>query len=209
MIERAGVVGFWSILIALALGGAYITLVDVPAPPPGGGAVTPSVRATDPGAAGARVPERPHVERRRNHSGLQLPRRPAGIPEPGPRARDLRWLDRQRARAEPVARRFFAAFSRYELGEVDRRIEAQLRATATRHFAAELRRSPPRTTIGSSSTPRGALGGLEFVAGRLDDRGELRSGELVGSVRRGERRSPIALEVVQLAGEWRVAGVGR
>jgi hypothetical protein len=209
MIHRAAVALFWLTLFGLALAGAYVAIFDLPTLPARDAGLPPSVRDAGSAGAGDRDLDWPPAQRGSENPGPALRRAGARAPEPGPRARDLRRVDRQRVRAEPVARRFFAAFSRYELGELDPRIGAQLRATATEGLVAVLIESPPRTTTLSSSTTRGQLGRLIFVAGEVSSRGELRGAELVGWVKRGARRSPIAIEVVQMKGERRVSGVGR
>jgi len=64
--------------------------------------------------------------------------------EPGPRAADLRHYATLRSHAAPIAQRFFAAFSRYELGRLDRRVVSALEATATAQLARQLLEQPPR-----------------------------------------------------------------
>lgn len=129
----------------------------------------------------------------------------------GPKPADLERLERIEAEAEPVARRFFAAFSRYELGELDRRIERELRATSTADFADELIGVPPRLPAGAELPARGELSErLDFVAGESDPaRREVLAAELVSYVDRDGERSPIAIEMTLERGRWLVAGIGR
>lgn len=208
MIGRTAGALFWLTLIALAVAGAYLAVFDAPQPPATGfGAQPPgdSRRAPTGGPSREQAAEEPGRERTARRRGPAV----AEAREPGPRARDLRRLDRERARAEPVARSFFSAFAHYEVGELDRRVVAQLRATATDRFAGELVGSPPRVRPRSSAPAPAALRRLVFVAGELGAHGELRGAELVGSVERGGRHSPIAIELVRRSRGWRVSGVGR
>ena len=126
-----------------------------------------------------------------------------------PRPADIRRLERIEAEAEAVARKFFAAFARYELGTVDAAIREAFRRTVTPRFARTLLGDPPRIPPGVERPVRAALGELQFVAGESDpEELEVREGELVGEVDRDGSRTPIAIEVVNHGG-WRVAGVAR
>lgn len=128
--------------------------------------------------------------------------------EPGPRERTLRHYAALGRAAEPVGRRFFAAFARYELGKVDRELVATLRSTASAGFARELLRSPPRLPPATGKIPKLAvLGRVEFVPGAVS-RGRIVGGELVGYVSRGGRSEPIALRLALEHGRWRIAGIG-
>jgi len=122
------------------------------------------------------------------------------------RRQEMRTFAADRAAAEPVARRFFAAFARYELGRVSRRVERGLRASTTSAFARELLRAPPRVPQGAPSLAR--LGGLDFVAGESRGR-RLVALEFVGSVARGRERTPLALALRRTGGGWRVDALGR
>ena len=106
--------------------------------------------------------------------------------------------------AKPVARRFFRAFSRYELGRLDRAAAREIRRTATPLLARALR-SRPRV-LGAPSRARldqirvGGVEGANGKAVRL---------ELVGRVRRGRSSRTISIEMVpKVGGGWRVAGLG-
>jgi hypothetical protein len=130
--------------------------------------------------------------------------------EPGPPPEALRVFERTRAEAEPVARRFFTAFSLYEVGLADEAMERDLRATATRALTGELLYAPPRMPRGATKPERAFLGRLEFVPGAPDASGRrLISGELVGAVRRGGVAETIAIELRRAERGWRVSGLGR
>ncbi len=208
MIGRASVAHLWLLVIGLALASAAVALIDAPEPTPREGFASPTVDKSR-RAAGGWANRGSHPLERKRQARRARRTRSRVDKEPGPRAGDLRRLDRERARSAPVARRFFSAFARYELGEFDHRITAQLRATATRRFAAELTGSPPRATELSSALQPAELGRLVFVVGELDARDELASAELVGAVKRGRESSPIAIEMVQTQRRWRVSGIGR
>lgn len=60
------------------------------------------------------------------------------------------------------ARRFLATFLRYEVGDPSPELTHALRATATRAFAAELLRTPPRPTVDSRRVDP-TLGPLTFA----------------------------------------------
>lgn len=127
--------------------------------------------------------------------------------EPGPRPATLALYERAQAEAEPVARRFFAAFSRYELGERSAGVARALRASATAAFARELLAAPPRRVAGIPAAPA-SLGRVEFVPGHSDD-GRLVGAEIVGVTRRDGRAQPISIELEAERGGWRVSGLGR
>lgn len=149
------------------------------------------------------------VADRREHLMEARRESPVGAPDHSRRKADLAALAAQAELAEPVARRFFSAFSLYELGELDGRVKAKLRVTASAPFARELIAAPPRTPGGAERPARARLGALEFVAGEVDPRRERLSGaELVGDVRRSGERSAIAIELVRERQDWRVGGLG-
>jgi hypothetical protein len=127
--------------------------------------------------------------------------------EPGPSAVDLARYERIRRRSEPVARRFIAAFARYELGASEAGVARALRASATRAFAGELLDAPPR--VGSAPAPASLrLEGVELVPGAVA-RGRVETVVLVGRLLRGRRSQPIAIELRRRARGWAVAGLGR
>lgn len=129
--------------------------------------------------------------------------------EPGPTRRVLRLYERTAADAEPAARRFFDAFSLYEVG-LDEEVGRELRVTATPAFAQQLLSAPPRVSRGVSKPERAFLGRLEFVPGEPDASGRrLVSGELVGVVQRGAGEDTIAIELRRSGRGWRVSGLGR
>jgi hypothetical protein len=130
--------------------------------------------------------------------------------EPGPTPLVLRLYERTRAEAEPAARRFFAAFSLYEVRRLDEEVGRELRVTATPAFAEQLLSAPPRVPRGVSKPERASLGRLEFVPGEPDASGRrLVSGELVGVVQRGAGKETVAIELRRSGRGWRVSGLGR
>lgn len=130
--------------------------------------------------------------------------------EPGPTLRVLRLHRRTGAEAEPAARRFFTAFSLYEVGRFDEAVGRQLRASTTGAIADRLLSAPPRVPPGLSRPERAYLGQLEFVPGEPDASGRrLVSGELVGVVQRGGHEEEIAIEVRRSGRGWLVSGLGR
>jgi hypothetical protein len=130
--------------------------------------------------------------------------------EPGPTPSVLRLYERTRAEAEPAARRFFAAFSLYEVGRLDEEVGRELRVGATPAFAEQLLSAPPRMPRGVSKPERAFVRRLEFVPGEPDASGRrLVSGELVGVVQRGGGEETIAIELRRSGGGWRVSGLGR
>lgn len=208
MSDRALTALSWVVPAVLAIVGAYFALIYDPRPEAEQGSVGLAVEQA--GAVGeaagvvdivrqlrrgkevreARAVERAHAERE------------------GPRRRDLRRLERQRASAVPVGRRFFAAFARYELGLLRPAIAAELRETATTRFAGELLAAPPRLPEDRERPAMSELGGLEFVVGATRG-GRMRTAELFGWVDRAGTRSPFAIELERRAGGWLVAGIGR
>lgn len=208
MIRRICVVVFWGVLLVLAVVGAYLALFYRPEPLAEDADLT------------SRSPQ-PHVGIPRNEmvdAVEQLQRRqervatrhpyPTPVRETGPKPRDVLRLEQERADAETVARRFYGAFARYELGALDARTLVALRATSTGAFAHELTEAPPRLTAPARRAAPGELGALTFVAGD-SAAGELRTAELVGAVLRGGPRSPIAIELVADTDGWRVSGISR
>lgn len=146
------------------------------------------------------------VEARHRHELRRTARREDPHGEPGPTAATPRIYARANAAAEPVARRFHAAFARYELGLGGWRRD--LAATAEPALVRDLVAAPPRVMRGSRPE-RARLGRVELVplsSARPSPR--LRSIELVGTVHRGGRREPIALELRRRDGRWLVAELG-
>ena len=207
MSDRTRTVLSWTVLCVLALAGACFAAIHEP-----GVEADQSVGERRPSisrAAGAPGVVRKLRGRHEVRDSREL-RGPEAEGDDAPRRRDLRGLARDRARAELVARRFFAAFARYELGGVDRSVKGELRRTATETLARKLVASPPRVAGVEERPAAGELVGLQFVAGASDNRGRrLRTAELVGLVAREGVRSPIAIELVRSADGWRVSGIGR
>lgn len=116
--------------------------------------------------------------------------------------------DAIRRQAEPIARRFLAAFARYELG-AGQRVQDELRATATRKLASDLLAAPPRSTAAGRPDARAQItGGFDLVllGGRRSQVGRI---ELVGERRRGAGRFPVSVEMRRVGGTWRVSRLGR
>jgi len=209
--RRVCVAVFWAVLIALAIVGAYLALIYRPEPLAEGTPATGGARAVAGPAGGERTSAADVVEVLRRAQEIEAARalRSTTPTEGGPMPRDLRRLEHQRAAAEPVARRFFSVFARYELGNLDARIEAELRATATPAFFRALIAAPPRLPVAAGRPARAKLGALLFVADEIAAGGQPRAAELVGSLERAGQRSPIAIRLVEGQAGWRVAGIGR
>jgi hypothetical protein len=100
------------------------------------------------------------------------------------------------------ARRFLAAFFRYEVGELGPAVRRALRATTTAGFAAELLRSPPRRP--PQSVPAAVPGRLAIaVASVLPPRALVS-----GSARRGGEAEQFAFVFEARGGAWRASGPG-
>lgn len=125
--------------------------------------------------------------------------------EAGPTSKALKVELKLLVGAEPVARRFFAAFSLYELGRVDRATARQIERTSTSALARTLA-SVPRVFGAPSRARLGPvqLGGVRRV------RGKAAALELIGRVSRDGRSRTISIQLVRAsAGDsWRVAGLG-
>lgn len=127
--------------------------------------------------------------------------------EPGPSKEALGNQGAIADRAERVARRFFGAFSRYELGQLDREITAEIKATSTRKFARDLLKAPPRTGGGLEPPKRAELGPLDLLI-TSSRGGKAVALELVGEVRRPSGKSLVAIEMRRVGGRWLVGGLG-
>lgn len=148
------------------------------------------------------------VERESERAVWRSARREDSSGEPGPTPRTLRRYVQLKRRAAPVARRFFGAFARYEVGAAGAEVAASLRATATTALARQLLRSPPRVRPTAGKPEPGTLGRLELVPGEVQG-GRLASAELVGWLRREGERAPLAIELALERGHWRVNGLGQ
>lgn len=85
-----------------------------------------------------------------------LPLSPGAVLRPRAERRELR----------AAARRFLAAFFRYEVGDLAPKVKGALGETATRRFAAQLLAAPPRAPAAGRFPPRARLGriALSFVS---------------------------------------------
>jgi hypothetical protein len=199
---RIGVV-IWLSLVALAAGGVYVSLFHLPEPPGslapepvviGGVSVEPEV------AARSRVVQR---ARRGAEPPITLGEHEAGGGEP-------RRLARDRRQASAVARRFYRAFSVYELDRLGRASREALRATTSRPFARELLSAPPRIPTKLEGAAAARIARATFVAGASRQEGGLGSATLVAITRRdGGANSPIAIDLERDRAGWHVAGLSR
>jgi len=198
--RRARIGWALALIAALVASGAWLVLPDEePAHAP-----TAEPRSVESRDLPARAFEAAAESASRQERRRALAEHPEDEPGPGPAT--LRLYERTRREAEPVARAFHAAFSRYELGEGD---AAALRATAMPELARELLASPPRPLPGVERRAPARLGRLELVPLAGDrSRRMLTTVELVGTVRRGDRRDPIAFELRWQEGRWLVEGLG-
>jgi hypothetical protein len=91
-------------------------------------------------------------------------REPPALRLPRPTRRALARAERRSASLRRSARRFLAAFSRYEVGEGGRALDVVLRAAATPAFARRLLAAPPRAPPALGGYPPPArLGGLRIT----------------------------------------------
>lgn len=204
MSERALSVLSWVVPAVLAAVGAYFALIYEPRLEAG---LAPVGRQ---GGAGEDAGAVEIVRALRREQELREARdlEPPHGEEDAPRPRDLQRLKRQGTEAERIARRFFAAFARYELGLLDPLTEARLRETVTTRFARLLLAEPPRLPAGGERPALAELGELGFAPGAAG-RGAMRTAELVGWVQRTGARTPLAIELELRARGWRVSGIGR
>jgi hypothetical protein len=109
---------------------------------------------------------------------------------------------------EAVARAFFRAFARYEIGAPSAAASVELRETATAAFARELLREPPRMPPGVPLAEPARLSDLQLVPEEAGGQ-RLAGAWLLGYTIRGTRREPITISIRQEGGRWRVAALGR
>ncbi len=107
-----------------------------------------------------------------------------------------------RAALDRAARRFLAAFFRYEVGELGPGVQAALRGAATPGFAAELLAAPPRRPPVSS--PPAVLGRLSIAFVSVAPPRAL----IGGSARRGHRPEPFSFLFEAREGAWLASGPG-
>lgn len=120
--------------------------------------------------------------------------------------------ERTRKVAGPVARRFFDAYSLYEIGRLGASVRRELTVTSDADLAAELLSAPPRLPAGGRHPKRAELGHrLQLVPGAQDGSQEkLTAIELVGDVRRPGEKAVLLAIAMELDGRrWRVTGLGR
>ena len=206
MSPRARIALFCALVAPLVVASLYLLVFAGDSPPDRPAADEDAAAAQAAARAEAVVAEKQRDERREAaHAAGDA----QAEHEPGPRAEDVALYEATQAVAEPVARRFFDAFARYELGELSAEVTDELAATATRDLAAELLDAPPRFPPGAPKPKPGELGALEFVPLEGDAAGEqIVEADLVGTVIRDGERSPVSLRM-KLDGRWRVAAVDR
>lgn len=119
---------------------------------------------------------------------------------------------RAAARAERLAnelrrsaRRFLAAFLRYEVGQEGARLTAALRATATPSFAKRLLARPPRVPVAGRLPPPARLGRLQvgFLSGAA-------TRALVSATAwRGPRPEELSFVFARRRSRWLASGPGQ
>jgi hypothetical protein len=204
------IVFFWVVLALLSAAAAFFIAHDEGRPGSPTTASTSGARARADRRVGARLRQRAAVETRR---ALEKQRRRAARREnPGSETAPPRppgQASETRRAGEGVAERFYAAFSRYQRGELDPQVRRGVHAAATPAFAHELLRAPPRIPPGASVPDSAAkLSGLDFVQRRY--RGShLVGAEVVGYVLAAGRREPLAFELRRARRGWRVDALSR
>ncbi|MQA76087.1 MAG: hypothetical protein GEU88_17430 [Solirubrobacterales bacterium] len=149
----------------------------------------PAKQARPPRAAAADEPE---LGREREH----------------PPARVRRVQREARRGALAVARRFFAAFSRYEVLEDDVALDRQLRATATSQLARELLEAPPRLPPGMKPPAAARLVRTDFIA-IAGAHGRVTEAQVVAYAKRAGEASTLGLELLRVGEAWRVSALTR
>ncbi|HWB69766.1 MAG TPA: hypothetical protein VG518_07295, partial [Solirubrobacterales bacterium] len=106
------------------------------------------------------------------------------------------------AEVQAAARRFFAAYLRYEVGTVNAAVRAAIRRDAEPSFADVLLLHTPRAPRGGAFPPRAVLRGVDV---------SLQSGEraiVEGSARRGRMPERFSFEFRRIGGAWLASGAG-
>lgn len=103
------------------------------------------------------------------------------------------------------ARRFLAAFARYEVGRLSGDARAALRDTTTAGFAAQLLEAPPSSPPSDGFLGPAHLARLEVRFVSADAQRALVSGEL----RRGPTPEEFSFLFVRRAGAWLASGPGQ
>ena len=127
----------------------------------------------------------------------------SGFAAPSPRllaARSALLRDEVRT----AARRFLAAFGRYEVGERGAGLARALRATATPGFAARLLAAPPRAPAAGRYPPRARLGRVEVAFVALSPPRAIVSGE----ARRGDAPAQFSFLFELRGRRWLASGPG-
>lgn len=205
MSRRSRLVVFCGLCLLLVVAGAVlIALGPSETPPP-----TPETTTADTGR-----PEFEELEERAERRGERLTPQilKNGVAEHEEEPPPPPIYEQTRKVAEPVARRFFAAYSLYEIGKVDASVSRDLTATSDPEFSAELLSAPPRLPPGDKRPPRAELDRrLQLIPGPQEvSQEELTSIELVGDVRRsGEGTALLAISMELEGRRWRVTGLGR
>jgi len=160
---------------------------------------------------------------------LREHRRAAGLPSSAPSIRAEPRHEGRGARAEPpggedlpvgrrvrpallagtraveeAARRFLAAFGRYEVGRLDGAVARRLRRSATVELATTLLAAPPRRSAGSE-VRRARVFDIEVTPSS----GAAPRAVARGSLRRGSEVESFAFEFERHGRRWLAAGVAR
>jgi hypothetical protein len=168
---------FWLVAAVIALAALTLSLLHENRPP-----AKPRAPAATP----------PRVE--------TLPRpRPAPRPQPRglSRAADRRRVAAVRGATTPIARRFAVAFVAYGDGDDSPSVCRELRATATRRFAARLLATPPRL----HGHPRPG----RVVSVRVSEDRSPAGLQVLVTVRRGARTTQFPLLFERTDAQWLVA----
>jgi hypothetical protein len=177
-----------------------------------GAAPAASATATAPAPRIGPAPVIPRARRARGEGEEAKAARAARQPQSrGPRADSpVARAERRAARAALArARRFFDAFSRYEVGQLDSARRRALAASATPAFARELLSHPPALPRRGTRPPRASVEAANFIPAHPPSaRAPKRAGVAVLTLSRGARRGSASLAMLRLAeGRWRVAGL--
>jgi hypothetical protein len=134
--------------------------------------------------------------------GGQAPRSVSSSVASPPHARGERQVAAIASALRAAARRFLAAFFRYEAGEEDRSVRVALRATATPAFGGELLAAPPRVV--GRSLPPARLERLAITVIPVLPPRALISGE----AGRGRRQEQFSFLFDLRRGAWLARGLG-
>lgn len=204
--SRRGRVAAFVVCCGLLIAAAAVLIVVGPSEPPAEPAETTSTTAGPPEFQELEE----QAQEREERAEPRIARNGVAEHEEEPESPAI--YERTRRIAEPVARRFFAAYSLYEVGRLDAAVRRELLATAAPDFAEQLLGAPPCVPAGGARPRRAELGRrLQLVPGAQEaPQAELTSIELVGEVLRAGEGSEILAISMELDGRrWVVTGLGR